>query len=124
MNRLLDWIRKPWATNPPPLDFLTEAEFEELEEDLPALASVIRAHQAQIVRLDQRMASTTRRRVVGLVGIVLLVAWMFRYEPMPMPQSNGSGTVLLDRWSGNLLVTSSDGVAWVDIQSFETKSRK
>lgn len=59
---------------------------------------------------------------IAAIVFIAWFSWFFRYEPMP--KSEGSSSVMLDRWTGNILVAERDDVAWVDVQSFETKSMK
>lgn len=122
-----EWLGKlKTALNSPlPPDFLLDDELDELEEELPALARVIRAQQAQITGMKQHASKKVWLFALGSAGIVLLVAWMFRYEPMPMPQAGSQKAILLDRWTGNMLVTVPDSDAvWIDAHSFEVHSRK
>lgn len=117
-----EWLGKIKATLNPPLppDFLLDNELDELEEELPALAKVIRAQQTQITGIKRIASKKMWLFALGSAVIVLLAAWMFRYEPM---RGHDSSIVMLDRWTGNLLVTSNSGSAWVDVQSFETKTQ-
>lgn len=117
-----EWLGKlKTALNPPPPpDFLLDDELGELEEELPALAKTLRAQQTQITELKRHASRKAKLSALGAVGIVLLGAWMFRYEPM---RSSDASIVMLDRWTGNLLVTSNRGPGWVDVQSFDTKRK-
>lgn len=67
---------------------------------------------------------TTIQKCALLAVLLMLGLWLFRYEPMPRVESDAQGPVLLDRWTGNLLVTSREGATWIDIQSLETRSKE
>lgn len=56
--------------------------------------------------------------IKALAVIALLLAWFFRYEPIP---ANGYGAIL-DRWNGNVFIVGCD--EWTDAQSFETRSKE
>jgi hypothetical protein len=109
------WLGKLKATLNPPLPpyFLLDDELDELNNELPALAKVLRAQQDQLRLLAKRQSSGLPLKTLAVSA--LLLAWLFRYEPMP----TGALGAILDRWNGNIFVVNKD--RWIDAQSYETK---
>jgi hypothetical protein len=90
-----EWLGKlKTALNPPsPPYFMLDDELDELEEELPALARVLRSQQEQISRLDCRL-SLRKSVAIAAIAFVVWFSWFFRYEPAD------NGMVVLDRWTG------------------------
>jgi hypothetical protein len=52
-----------------------------------------------------------------VVVVVFVGAWLFRYEPMPVT----GAPVLLDRWTGNVLIARPDGIKRVTEEAAKTR---
>ncbi len=61
--------------------------------------------------------NTNKLLIIFFLAALFWMSWLFRYEPMVQGES---GAMLLDHWTGKVLVTSSKGVAWFDVADFET----